>query len=58
VRRGSAGLGFLGVVLDESLNAKAVADLDVGAPGSTVPVLVIEACEDFEIATVHEVVHG
>jgi acetate kinase len=55
----AAGLGFLGVVLDEGLNAKAVADADVGAPESTVLVLVIEAREDVEIALqVHELLAG
>lgn len=55
----AAGLGFLSVVLDEGLNAKAVPEVDVAAPESTVPVLVIEAREDVEIARqVHEVLQA
>ena len=55
----AAGLGFLGVGFDEALNAKAVPDVDVGAPQSTVPVLVIEAREDVEIARqAHEVLQA
>jgi len=46
----AAGLGFLGVVLDEALNANAVPDADVSAPESAVRVLAIEAREDAEIA--------
>jgi acetate kinase len=46
----AAGLGFLGVVLDETRNAAAVPDADVGAPESAVRVLVVEAREDAEIA--------
>jgi acetate kinase len=45
-----AGLGFLGVALDEKLNAHAVPDAEIGAPTSTVRVFVIEAREDAEIA--------
>jgi acetate kinase len=43
-------LRFLGVVLDEARNAKAVSDTEIGAPGSRVRVFVIEAREDAEIA--------
>jgi acetate kinase len=51
-----AGLGFLGVSIDEKLNAAAVPDAAVGAPESTVRVLTIEAREDVEIARqVHQV---
>jgi acetate kinase len=46
----TAGLGFLGVVLDDARNAAAVPDADVGAPESAVRVLVVEAREDAEIA--------
>jgi len=45
-----AGLGFLGVVLDEAANRKASADAEIGAGGSPVHVLVITAREDLEIA--------
>lgn len=52
----ASGLGFVGVGLDETGNADAVPDVDVGAPGSAVRVFVIEAREDAEIARqVHEV---
>lgn len=52
----AAGLGFLGVLLDEGRNANAVPDAEVGAPESEVRVLAIEAREDAEIARqVHEV---
>ncbi|MGI9100063.1 MAG: acetate/propionate family kinase [Solirubrobacteraceae bacterium] len=52
----AAGLGFLGVVLDEARNAAAVADADIGAPESAVRVLAVEAREDAEIARqVHDV---
>lgn len=46
----ATGLGFLGVVLDESRNAQAVFDADLTAPESTVRVFAIEAREDAEIA--------
>jgi acetate kinase len=45
-----AGLGFLGVVLDDPRNAAAVPDADVGAPEAAVRVLVVQAREDAEIA--------
>jgi acetate kinase len=46
----AAGLGFLGVVLDEARNHAAVPDCDIAAPESAVRVLAIEAREDAEIA--------
>jgi acetate kinase len=46
----ATGLEFLGVMLDETLNACALADTEIGAPASTVRVFVIEAREDAEIA--------
>ena len=46
----AAGLGFLGVLLDEGRNAAATPDADVGAPESAVRVLTVEAREDAEIA--------
>lgn len=52
----AAGLGFLGVVLDEARNSQVVPDADLTAPASAVRVLAIEAREDAEIARqVHEV---
>jgi acetate kinase len=55
----AAGLGFLGVALDEARNAAAVPDADVGAANSGVRVLVLEAREDAEIARqVHDVLRG
>jgi acetate kinase len=42
-------LGFLGVRIDDSLNASAEPDLDVSAAGS-IPVLVLRAREDLQIA--------
>jgi acetate kinase len=51
----SAGLGFVGVRLDEGVNAAAVPDVEISAPESRVRVFVIEAGEDVEIARqVHE----
>jgi acetate kinase len=46
----AAGLGFLGVALDEGRNAAAEPDTDIGAAGAPVRVLVIHAREDLEIA--------
>jgi acetate kinase len=46
----AAGLGFLGVVLDEPRNAEAIPDVEIGAPESPVRVFAIEAQEDAEIA--------
>jgi len=52
----AAGLGFLGVALDEARNAAAVADADIGAAQSAVRVFALEAREDAEIARqVHDV---
>jgi acetate kinase len=48
--RATEGLGFLGVALDESANAAARGDAEVGAPGGAVRVLVVQAREDLEIA--------
>ena len=54
VGEGSAGvrksvcaqLGFLGLVLDDETNARAVPDVDVGAEGSAVRIVVLHARED------------
>jgi acetate kinase len=48
--RAAAGLGFLGVALDDAANRAADADADIGAPGAPVRTLVVEAREDLEIA--------
>ena len=46
-----AGLGFLGVRLDEARNEDPLAgDADVAEPGSAVRVLVVESREELEIA--------
>jgi acetate kinase len=45
-----AGLGFLGVKLDEAANTEGDADRAIGAPDSPVPTLVVAAREDLEIA--------
>jgi acetate kinase len=45
-----AGLGYLGVVLDEARNATATGDARIGAAGAPVDTLVITAREDLEIA--------
>jgi acetate kinase len=53
VRAGAAaGLGFLGVALDEAANAGArpPAEADIGAPGAPVRTFMIPAREDIEIA--------
>jgi acetate kinase len=44
------GLGFLGVVVDPSLNRDATADAEISAPSAPVRTLVITAREDLEIA--------
>jgi acetate kinase len=44
------GLGFLGVALDGANNAQAVADAEIGAPESTVRVVMVKAREDAEVA--------
>jgi len=46
----AAGLGFLGVAVDESSNATARPDCDISAPGAPVRTLVIAAREDIEVA--------
>jgi acetate kinase len=43
-------LGFLGLSLDASKNAQPEGDSDLAAPGSPIPVLVIHAEEEWEIA--------
>ena len=48
--RAAAGLGFLGVALDEAANAAAVPDADIGAAGAAVRAVVLRAREDLEIA--------
>ncbi len=51
VRAGAAaGLGFLGVELDESRNRAAEPDAEVGSAAASVRVLVLAAREDLEIA--------
>jgi acetate kinase len=45
----ASGLGFLGVEIEESLNASAQPDMDISAGGS-LPVLVLRAREDLQIA--------
>ena len=46
----AAGLGFLGVAIDQARNAAANADADISAPAAAVRTLVITAREDVEIA--------
>ena len=46
----AAGLGFLGVAVDEDANAAALPDADVTASGAAVRTLVVAAREDLEIA--------
>jgi acetate kinase len=58
-----AGLGFLGVELDESRNRAVDEDAEIGKPGATVRVFVVRAREDLEIArevraVLHEAVRG
>ncbi len=45
-----AGLGFLGVALDEERNARATGDGEIGAGGAAVESLVVTAREDLQIA--------
>jgi acetate kinase len=45
-----AGLGFLGLEIDEQLNANGQGDREITAAGAPVRTLVIEAREDLEIA--------
>ncbi len=52
IRSGAAaGLGFLGVELDERANAAPALDADVTAAGAKVRVLVVAAREDLQIAS-------
>jgi acetate kinase len=46
----AAGLGFLGVAVDEGRNATARTDCDISVPGAAVRTLVVTAREDIEIA--------
>jgi acetate kinase len=46
----AAGLGFLGVAVDQDRNAAARADADITGPGAGTRVLVVTAHEDIEIA--------
>jgi acetate kinase len=48
--RTAAGLGFLGVALDEEANARATADAEIGAPGAAARTIVVTAREDLEVA--------
>ena len=48
--RCAAGLGFLGVAVDEAANRTATEDADVTAGGAAVTTLVLTAREDLEIA--------
>jgi acetate kinase len=48
--RAVRGLGFLGIALDEDLNADGSGDRRIGIPGAGVETLVIRAREDLEIA--------
>lgn len=43
-------LGFLGVAVDEALNASCAPDCDITEPGALVRTLVIEAREDLQVA--------
>lgn len=47
---GAAGLGHLGVRIDEALNATTSSDADISDPSSTVRTVVVGAREDLEIA--------
>ena len=48
--RAADGLGFLGVALDRSANARAMADSQIGAPGAAARTIVVTAREDLEVA--------
>ena len=48
--RTAAGLGFLGVALDDAANAATAGDAEIGAPGAPVRTLVVESREELEIA--------
>jgi acetate kinase len=49
-RRAIEGLGFLGLNLDDAMNAKATGDVDITASRASVRTLVIAAREDLEMA--------
>ena len=48
--RAAAGLGFLGIQLDDARNRSASTDGPIHAPGAGVKALVVTAREDLEIA--------
>jgi acetate kinase len=48
--RAAAGLGFLGVALDERANEAPEVDAEIGAAGASVRSFVVEAREDLQIA--------
>ncbi|HEX5309000.1 MAG TPA: acetate/propionate family kinase [Solirubrobacteraceae bacterium] len=48
--RAAAGLGFLGLSLDQTRNRQAAGDAEISAAGATVRSLVLTAREDLEIA--------
>ena len=48
--RAAAGLGFLGVAVDDGRNADGPTDREIGAAGAAVATVVIEAREDIQIA--------
>lgn len=48
--RAAAGLGFLGVGIDETANAAARPDTEITSAGAGVRTLVVEAREDLQIA--------
>ena len=48
--RAAAGLSFLGVALDEGVNAAAAPDAEIGRDGAPVRAFVVEAREDLQIA--------
>ncbi len=49
-RMAAAGLGFLGVAIDEERNNDAAGDCEISADGAAVSTLAIEAREDLQIA--------
>jgi acetate kinase len=48
--RAAAGLSFLGIALDEGVNAAAAPDAEIGSEGAPVRAFVVEAREDLQIA--------
>jgi len=48
--RAAAGLGLLGVALDDARNDSSSGDADISAPGAAVRTVVVTAREDLEIA--------